>query len=174
MATEFNVSGMHPYRMPDRVEADDAQHLVASEAHLLYVRRILSLQRWLRVQVGAHTLVLLSYGVLLALATPIIAFHTVGVGGLCCVAALISAKTMLMRSYERLTNLWEEVPVVESNEWMHYVFCTLVCAGLCSFGVWVNLSEMSIFYLPALAFCIYSLLCLRRVNRVAGLYVTRG
>jgi hypothetical protein len=161
---------LHPYRTPDRVEIDDADHFVASKDHLCYVRQGLALQRWLRVQVWAHVLVLITYGVLLVLLAVMALGATFGVGTICCFAVLASAVSAFNRSSTRLADLWENVPVVGPGEWAHYCFCALLCAGLCSLGLFSEeLSWVSSFCLPALVFCFYSIVCLQEIESFSRL-----
>jgi amino acid transporter len=109
----------------------------------------------------AHIAVLLTYGLLLAMlavfalstyfgGTVSLASIAIAMG---CVMVFVSAWKVFARSKQHEHSLLRGVPVCAYDllhEWLHYGFGAIVCAGL---------SFMSFWFLPAFAFCIYSLGC---------------
>lgn len=121
--------------------------------------------RWLYVQVALHVLILLTYGTLTCIG---IAYATAGAGGgelaglaiaLCGVTLLVSAGAALKRSVQRLKRRPFGIRTPDPTfEVVHYTFGLLMC---------VTLTILSLWFLPALLFCLYSLYVLHA-------YSTRG
>jgi hypothetical protein len=127
-----------------------------------------ALEPWLFPQVVAHSVVVLSYGLLLAIATfcgflmgiasmqfSLIAFSTGGT------MILISTWKVYECAKQRERNLWTGRSLVtyDLHEWVHYSTGTLGC---------VVLSFANLWFLPALVFYIYSLVCLTKIANAAG------
>jgi hypothetical protein len=122
-----------------------------------------ALEPWLFTQIVAHILVLLTYGACLALLAVLTLCMTFD-GSIAALAAhvgcglvFISVWKVFARAKQREHSLWRGVPIAAHDllhEWLHYGFGAIVCAGLCF---------ASVFYLPSLAFCIYSLICLVKI-----------
>jgi hypothetical protein len=129
------------------------------------------LERWLLIQLAAHGLVLSIYGGLLGLTALWVAcvmlgekgcsIESVGVFFGCCVL-LLSAGCLVGRAWRRVRSLSGDVPITHRDlfyEWTHYGLGTLVCIGLFLYAMLSNSLFGSAFFIPPLAFCIYSLAC---------------
>jgi hypothetical protein len=110
---------------------------------------------WLFAQVVAQSIVVLSlaittfFGFLLSIASTHVSFMALSIGG---AMILTSTWKVYERAKRRERNLYTGTPLVtyDLHEWLHYSIGAIGCGCLSFANLW---------FLTALAFCIYSLVC---------------
>jgi hypothetical protein len=132
----------------------------------------IALKPWLFSQIIAHIFVLLSYGTCLVLLALLSLYMTAEASNnrlapfatfVACSLVFVSVWRVFARARQRERSLWNGEPIAAYDllhEWLHYGFGAILCAGL---------TAMSLFFLPALAFCIYSLVCLVKIANASSL-----